>query len=107
MTTWEIYFWQPPGWKEPHPAVVVSHPDRAERKDPVEVIVCSTQRAARAPERHEVILDEADALDRPTLCKCDLIYAAALKNRRGVVSEARRSALARTMIAAHGWANVL
>lgn len=29
----------------------------------------------RQAEPHEIILDEADGLDWPTLCKCDLVYA--------------------------------
>jgi hypothetical protein len=110
MKPWEIYNWQPAGWNEAHPAVIVSHPDRVGRKDPVEVIMCSSQRSTRAPKSHELILDTADGLDWPTLCKCDVIYAVNpvdLKTRRGRVSEERRGALVRTMIAAHGWAEVL
>ena len=106
----EIWSWQAPGWKEPHPCVIVSHPDRAGRKDPVEVVLCSSQRASRKPEGHEVILDQADGLDWPTLCKCDLIYAVPkeqLSQRRGTVSANRRGPLVRTLIAAHGWAAVL
>src|ERR1039458_7177242 len=48
------------------------HPDRASKKPDVEVVLCSTQRAQRRAEPHELILDEADGLDWPTLCKCDL-----------------------------------
>ncbi|MCX6925299.1 MAG: type II toxin-antitoxin system PemK/MazF family toxin [Verrucomicrobia bacterium] len=76
MKQFDIFYWKPPEWKEAHPAVVVSHPDRAERKPQVEVILCTTQRAQRRAEAHEIMLDEADGLDWPTLCKCDLIYAA-------------------------------
>ena len=28
MKAWEIYSYQHPGWPEPHPAVIVSHPER-------------------------------------------------------------------------------
>ena len=90
--------------------MIVSHSDRARRKDWVEVILCSTQRANRQPSLHEIILDEADGLDWPTLCKCDLIFAvprADLKNQRGRVTEERQAPLVRTLIAAHGWAAVL
>jgi len=76
----------------------------------VEVILCATQRAQRRAEAHEIILDEANGLDWPTLCKCDLIYAAVrsdLKPRNGHVTEVRQAPLVRTMIAAHGWAAVL
>ena len=110
MKPFEIYSWQPPGWDAPHPVVIVSHPDRAGRKDPIEVVACSTRRATRDAEPHEVLLDEADGLDWPTLCKCDLIYAVPrdqLKGKRGVVAASRQPHLARTLIAAHGWAAVL
>lgn len=105
----DIFFWQPPGanWTEPHPAIVVSHPDRAARKDPVEVVIGSSQPPNRPPHPTEFILDEADHLDRPTLVKCDLIYAvpkAQLGPVRGRVCEARRGPLLRTILAAHGWA---
>jgi mRNA-degrading endonuclease toxin of MazEF toxin-antitoxin module len=106
----DIFYWKPPEWKEAHPAVVVSHPDRADRRPQVEVILCTTQRAQRRAEAHEIILDEADGLDWPTLCKCDLIYAVLrsdLTQHKGHVTEARQAPLVRTMIAAHGWAAVL
>ena len=110
MKTFDIFSFQPPGWVEPHPAVVVSHPDRAARKEVVEVVICSSQRAARKPEPHEIILDKEDGLDWPTLCKCDLIYSAHrsdLKTQRGTVTAARRGPLIRTLIGAHRWADVL
>jgi len=110
MSPFEIFYWQPPDWPEAHPCVIVSHPDRASRKNPVEVILCSTKRATRKAEAHEIILDEADGLDWPTICKCDLVYAVSrdeLKRRKGQVTDVRQSSLVRTMIAAHGWAAVL
>ncbi|MDD5141431.1 MAG: type II toxin-antitoxin system PemK/MazF family toxin [Verrucomicrobiales bacterium] len=110
MKAFEVFSWQPAGWNEPHPCVIVSHPDRAARKDPVEVVMCSTQRATRKPDPHEIILDSADGLDWATLCKCDVIYAAPraeLKNRRGIISENRRVQIVRTIIAAHGWGKIL
>jgi mRNA-degrading endonuclease toxin of MazEF toxin-antitoxin module len=112
LKPFDIFFFQPPGplWKEPHPAVVVSHPDRAERKEVVEIIVGSTVRASRPPAANEFLLDTAEGLDWPTLFKCDLIYAALkmeLKQRRGSVSPERRSGLVRKLIAAHGWSEVL
>jgi len=70
-------------WKFPdadeHPAVILDTEDRVRLKPRVSVILCSTQRALRKPEIHEAILDEADGLDWPTLCKCDLVYAAEKK----------------------------
>ncbi len=109
MKAFEIFNWHPPHWDQPHPAVVVSHPSRAGNKDLVEVVMCTSQRANRAPAANAILLDEADGFDWPTLCKCDLIYAVPredLKGRRGLVSEPRRQKLVRTLIAAHGWADV-
>jgi len=109
MKQFDIYYWQPPKWSEPHPCVIVSHPDRVARKDPVEVVACSTQRAQRKPEDGEVLLDAADGLDWATICHCDLIYAAPradLKLKKGRVTEARQAPMVRTIIAAHGWASV-
>ena len=86
--------------------VIVSHPARAARKDFVEVVDCASQRANRSPLEHEVLLDEADGLDWPTLCKCDCIFAVPrgeLKQRRGGVSLERRRQIVRAIIQSHGW----
>jgi hypothetical protein len=110
MKPFDVFFWQPPGWHEPHPCVVISHPSRAANKDPVEVLMCSSQRATRPPQAHEVILDAADSMDWPTICKCDLVHAVPkgeLKRQRGTVSHSRRAVLIRTLIAAHGWPEIL
>jgi mRNA-degrading endonuclease toxin of MazEF toxin-antitoxin module len=105
----EIFSWRPPGWPDAHPCVIVSHPDRADRKTPVEVLMCSTKRATRHAEPHEILLDKEDGLDWPTLCKCDLIHAVSrteLKGKRGSVSPLRRPQLVRTLLAAHGWTSI-
>lgn len=67
MKPFEVYNWQPPGWPEPHPCVIVSHPSRVANKAEVNVVACFSQRAARPAQAHEVILDQADGLDWPTL----------------------------------------
>jgi len=106
MKAWDIFSWQPPGWPEPHPAVIVSHPDRVANKPDVTVIVCASRRASRQPEPNEVILDANDGLDWPTLCKCDLLYTiqkANLLNRRGAVSAERRRQIITTINRASGW----
>jgi hypothetical protein len=110
MKPFDVFYWQPPGWPEPHPCVVISHPSRAANKDPVEVLMCSSKRAMRDAQPHEVILDAADGMDWPTICKCDLIHAvpkSELKAFRGTVSPRRQSVLIRTVIAAHGWPQLL
>jgi hypothetical protein len=86
MRAWEIWSYQPPEWPEPHPAVIVSHPDRVASKPEVMVAMCASKQSVRPPESNEVTLDTSDGLDWPTLCKCDLLHTvkkALLKNRRG------------------------
>ncbi len=106
MKAWDIWTLQPPGWPDPHPAVIVSSPDRVVNKPEVNVLMCTSQRANRAPKPHETILDEADGLDWPTLCKCDLLHAVTksdLKQRRGRVTEERRRLIIATINRANGW----
>ena len=85
---------------------MVSHPARAARKEFVEVLDCSPQRASRPPAEHEVILDQADGLDWPTFCKCDCLFAvprAELNQRKGAVTPERRRQIVRAIIQSHGW----
>jgi len=89
-----------------HPVVIVSHALRVANKAVVEVLNCSSQRAARPADKHEVLLDAADGMNWETLCKCDCIYAvpkSELKNYRGQVTLERRRAIVRSIIIAHGW----
>jgi len=93
------------GWGS-HPVVVISHPARAARKDFVEVLDCSSQRANRPPLENEVVLDSADGFDWETFCKCDCIYAVPreeLKTRKGAVTPERRRQIVRAIIQSHGW----
>jgi mRNA-degrading endonuclease toxin of MazEF toxin-antitoxin module len=108
MKPWDIWTWRFPDAQE-HPAVILSTEDRARLKPRLSVVLCSTQRAARRAEIHEVILDEADGLDWPTLCKCDLVYAAPkseLVNHRGRVTAERRRAIAERVIRGLGLAGL-
>lgn len=105
MNQWEIRTYAFPGAGE-HPAVIISHPLRAERKESVEVLLCTTLRAGREPGAHEVLLNGFDGLDWATLCRCDLIYSiprSDLTVFRGTVSHARRREIVRKIIASHGW----
>lgn len=98
--------WQPPGWPEPHPAVIVSHPNRVANKQEVNVLMCSTKPATRPAKADEVILDQSDGLDWPTLCRCDLFFLVSksdLKGRRGAVCEERRKQIVLTLNRANGW----
>ena len=106
MKAWEIWYYQPAGWPEPHPCVIISSPQRVANKPDVNILLCASQRAARVALDYEVILDMADGLDWPTLCKCDLLHMVpkgVLKNRRGTVSTERRAAIIRTINRANGW----
>jgi mRNA-degrading endonuclease toxin of MazEF toxin-antitoxin module len=106
MKAWDIFNCQAVGWPDPHPAVIVSHPDRVANKPDVTVLICASRGTAREPKPNEVVLDRIDGLDRPTLCKCDLLYTiqkANLANRRGAVSPERRRQIIATINRANGW----
>ncbi len=75
-------------------------------KPDVNILMCSTQEATRPASPSEVILDRADGLNWPTLCKCDLLHLvekAELKQKRGRVSDERKRAIIRTMIRSNDW----
>src|SRR5437868_13203454 len=92
---WEIWSFDFHG-KGVHPVVLISHPDRCERGDVVNVLYCTSQRQARMAKESEVLLDRADGLDWETFVRCDLIYAVPSKElvtEPGAVSRARRWAI--------------
>ncbi len=104
MNAWDIHTCDL-GWGT-HPVVIISHPLRAARKDIVEVLDCSSQRASRPPADNEVVLDEVDGRDWRSLCKCDCIFAVPreeVKGRRGTVTAERRRQIVRAIIQSHGW----
>jgi mRNA-degrading endonuclease toxin of MazEF toxin-antitoxin module len=106
MRPWEIWSYQPDGWPEPHPAVVISSTGRVTNKPDLNVLMCSSKQATRDALPNEVILDASDGLNWPTLCKCDLIHLVAkseLKSRRGIVTDARRRQIISTMIRSNDW----
>ena len=108
MKPWEVWTWKFSDAGE-HPAVVLGTDERVKLKPRVCVILCATERAARKPEVHEVILDEADGLDWETICKCDVVYAAPkteLVKRRGSVTTERRRAIAERVIRGLGLAGL-
>jgi hypothetical protein len=108
MKPWEIWTWKFPDAGE-HPAVVLGTEERLWLKPRVCVLLCSSQRASRTPEVHEVMLDQADGLNWETLCKCDVVYAApkiALIKRRGSVAPHRRRAIAERVVRGLGLAGL-
>jgi hypothetical protein len=93
MKAWEIWSYQPSGWSELHPAVIVSSPSRVANKPDLNILMCSSKHSTREVRPNEVILDASDGLNWPTLCKCDLLHLITksdLKNRRGQVTEERK-----------------
>ncbi|HEX7862957.1 MAG TPA: type II toxin-antitoxin system PemK/MazF family toxin [Verrucomicrobiae bacterium] len=108
MKPWEIYTWSFPDAGS-HPAVILGTEARLANKPKVNVLFCSSQRATRQPELHEVLLDESDGLDWKTICKCDLVFAVPIEQlsaRRGSVSVQRRRLIAERIIRALGLAGL-
>ena len=105
MKPWDIYSFDFQG-AGPHPAVIVSHPDRVTHAPWVNVLICTTQRANRAPKETEVRLNGADGLDWETLCRCDVLWLvekSKLTGKRGSVSRVRRRQIVDKINAAMGW----
>jgi hypothetical protein len=72
----------------------------------INVLICSSQRAARPPRENEVLLNGADGLDWETLVRCDLMYLVErdqLYRRRGLVTAARRKAIVQRINGAFGF----
>ena len=90
----------------PHPAVIVSHPDRVARAPLVNVLIGSRQQASRPARENEILLNGADGLDWETLVKCDLMYLVEKERvyrQRGIVTAFRRRALVQRIIACVGF----
>jgi mRNA-degrading endonuclease toxin of MazEF toxin-antitoxin module len=68
----------------PHPAVIVSHPDRVARAPLVNVLIASSQRAGRPARENEVMLNGTDGLDWETLVKCVQLSAGGVHSGRGL-----------------------
>jgi mRNA-degrading endonuclease toxin of MazEF toxin-antitoxin module len=106
VNQWDTWQWRFPHGD--HPCVVISPPARCANPDckTVNVIGCSSQRAARPALAHEVLLDSADGMDWPTLARCDVIYLAQkseLKRHRGSLCGERRRALGAKIIRLFGF----
>jgi mRNA-degrading endonuclease toxin of MazEF toxin-antitoxin module len=105
LNQWDIYTWNFPE-AGPHPAVVISSPERIARKPWVSVLLGSSQRANRAPSVAEVLLNGADGLDWEALIKCDLIHAvkkSELTRKRGTVTPVRQRLIVQRLIKCNGW----
>ncbi len=105
MNQWEIWTFDFAD-AGPHPALIVSHPDRVARAPFVNVLIGSSQRASRPARENEVLLNGADGLDWETLFKCDLMYLVEkerLYQRRGQVGSVRRRLLVQRLNACFGF----
>lgn len=106
MKQWEVWSVDPAYGV--HPCVILSRPRRAERGEMVEVLMARSQRQS-VPSPSEVVIDQADGMDAPTLVECELIRnvpAKAVTNRRGLVTVERRRRIVSTLIQAHEWAGM-
>ena len=105
MKSWDICTYDFVGG-EPHPAVIVSHPDRVARAPLVNVLIGSSQQASRPARENEILLNGADRLDWETLVKCDLMYLVEqerLYRQRGTVTVVRCRALVQRINACLGF----
>ena len=59
MKQWDIWTCDFAG-AGPHPAIIVSHPDRVARAPLVNVLIGSSQKASRPARENEVVLNGAD-----------------------------------------------
>ena len=104
MKQFDIFTWRFPHGE--HPAVIVSPQDWIEHKPTVNVLACSSHRARRPADVHELILDDADGLDWQTLCRCDHLFDAPkdeLIQRRGHVAPDRQIQLVRKVVSTFAW----
>lgn len=101
MKQWEVWQWDFPHGS--HPAVIISPEARCQNSqiETVNVLGCSSHRAQRKPEAHEILLDVEDGLDWQTLCRCDVLFLARkteLKRHRGALTSERQRQLGQTLI---------
>src|SRR4029450_3407156 len=105
MKQWDIWTCDFAG-AGPHPAVIVSHPDRVARAPLVNVLLGYSQKASRPAREKEGVLNGADGLDWETRGKCDLMYLVEKERLyfcRGHVGTARRRALVQRINACFGF----
>jgi hypothetical protein len=85
-----------------HPAVILSGPDilTDARQLRFNALVGTKRPPAISALPHQVLLDEADGLEFPTLVNCALVYMvlkSAILRDAGIVSHLRRAEIARRM----------
>lgn len=82
--------------------VLVSNQRRIDRKQKLVVLKCQTLYSGDMPAgEFETVLGEADGLERPTVCTCDLLFTARkgdLSQKRGAVCYERQREISRKMV---------
>jgi hypothetical protein len=103
LAQWDIFTARV--WDKDHPVVILT-PAGLCRQPFLNVLGCSTLYSARRADlRHEIILDESDGLERPTLCKLSpiqVVEATDLHLRRGRVSLERQRQIGAQLIRLYG-----
>jgi hypothetical protein len=108
LTRWDVVF--VPAHEQDavgHPAVVLSPPDILvdPKQQRINVLVGTKKQPAETVKAHQVVLNGADGLEFMTLVNCALVYQvrkAHILRTAGVVSHARRGAIAVRLRAALG-----
>jgi hypothetical protein len=96
---WDI--WKHPALGADHWYVLISGQERcaAPQAGQLNGLICFSLRGRAAST--DVVLDQADGFQRPTVCQCDLFFPikrADLRDRIGEVSHFRRQAIIRKLI---------
>jgi mRNA-degrading endonuclease toxin of MazEF toxin-antitoxin module len=99
MKQWDIFLF--PFTEElPHPVVILSSDERAAARKHINGLLRVSLRG-RPLGLHEVLLDQADGLDRETAVRCDLIHLlerARFQAQRGRVIPERQVQISRRLI---------
>lgn len=107
MKQWEIYDFPHPSAENPHPCIVLSTQALIDSPDYqfINCLACKSSRADAKLKGSQVLLDEADKLDGPTIAKCAEIYRflkAEAGRYRGTVCYERKRAISVKLIGFFG-----
>ncbi len=101
MKQWDIFLF-PFTEAGPHPAVILSADEKCQGSAKmVNALICKSLRPSAPALPIEVVLDQADGLEWPTVVRCDVVHYLAKQRfgaRLGCVSIPRRRAIAKCLI---------
>jgi hypothetical protein len=113
MKQWEIFDFPYPSAGQPHAFVIISNAEvcTRERFPAVNGLICTTMQGNRSPLDFEVVIDEADGMDRRTAVACVVVFQLAKsdalrKTARGIVTIPRRRAIVKVLNFAFRWAGI-